>query len=216
MKNHGVLKEVFISTCCRFTSDAAEILSLYREIQDKHSDEGRFYHTLGHLENIFYHLLPVKDKINNWESVIFSIFYHDFIYDVSKDDNEEMSAQYASAAIAKIHVPNEIIIQVSNIIIILATKKHSLSENKDINYFTDADLSILGQNWYIHYLLYSKNIRKEYSIYYDAVYTAGRIKVLEYFLGLERIYKTDFFHKKFGKSAKENIYKEIAMLSQKY
>lgn len=58
---------------------------------------------------------------------------------------------------------------------ILATKTHVKSTENDTNYFTDADLSVLGATWEI-YTNYYQGVRKEYSIYPDIIYNPGRKK----------------------------------------
>jgi len=58
----------------------------------------------------------------------------------------------------------------------------------------------------------SSKLDKEYSIYPDLVYGPGRKKVLEAFLGMERICKTDYFFRRFEASAIENMKKEIMAL----
>ena len=93
----------------------------------------------------------------------------------------------------------------------MATKKHAVSDNSDTNYFTDADLSVLGQPWEI-YSTYYKQVRKEYSLFPELIYVPGRKKVLQQFLQMERIFKTDFFYTKFELQAKENLKKELALL----
>jgi predicted metal-dependent HD superfamily phosphohydrolase len=85
------------------------------------------------------------------------------------------------------------------------------SADSDINIFTDADLSVLGQDWntYENYLI---QIRKEYSIYPDFVYNSGRKKVLQHFLSMERIFKTNNFFEKLEAQAKENLQRELEQL----
>lgn len=94
---------------------------------------------------------------------------------------------------------------------ILATKKHLADTESDTNYFTDADLSILGENLE-KYMVYAQNVRKEYSVYPDPVYIPGRKKVLEHFIKMERIYKTDYFYHKFENQAKHNLQFELDRL----
>lgn len=96
---------------------------------------------------------------------------------------------------------------------VLATKKHETSTDNDTNYFTDADLSVLGQSWET-YEAYYKNVRKEYSIYPDIIYKPGRKKVLQHFLSMERIFKTDHFFTAFETRAKENLQRELDILSE--
>ncbi|MNL39457.1 hypothetical protein D3C87_1617380 [compost metagenome] len=94
---------------------------------------------------------------------------------------------------------------------ILATKSHLESTDSDTNYFTDADLSILGQAWEM-YAMYSQNVRKEYAIYSNSIYRAGRLKVLNHFLSKHCIYKTSYFHQKFEQQAQDNLKNEVVQL----
>ena len=94
---------------------------------------------------------------------------------------------------------------------ILATKSHLSNENFDTNYFLDADLSVLGQGWN-SYSDYFKNVRKEYSIYPDILYNSGRKKVLKHFLAMEKIFKTDYFFRKFELNARQNLQKELNLI----
>lgn len=109
----------------------------------------------------------------------------------------------------QIAVPNDLIGRCKTHI--LATKTHIKSADNDANYFTDADLSILGQSWEI-YSKYYRDVRKEYAAYPDEIYNPGRKKVLHHFLAMERLFKTDFFHDKFEMQAKRNLSKELELL----
>jgi predicted metal-dependent HD superfamily phosphohydrolase len=133
--------------------------------------------------------------------------YHDAVYNPLKKDNEEKSAVFAEERMKFINVPSPVIERCKNHI--LVTKSHRESADPDTNIFTDADLSILGQDWET-YLEYCRQVRKEYSIYPDMMYNPGRKKALEHFLQMERIFKTDAFFEKYEVKAKENIKREIA------
>lgn len=148
-------------------------------------------------------------EINDPDTILLSVIYHDIIYDPSKNNNEEMSAQLAVERLRSISFPEDKIARCSDQI--LATKGHQVSSDNDTNLFTDADLSILGANW-DNYSVYSKNIRKEYSIYPDELYYSGRKKVLQHFLQMERIYKTAYFFHKYEDQARININKELVSL----
>lgn len=128
------------------------------------------------------------------------------IYDSTKSDNEEQSAELAEKHMNELSVPSERIEKCVQQII--ATKSHEVSENNDTNLFTDADLSILGQPWE-EYSRYAQNVRKEYSQYPQLIYTSGRKKVLRHFLEMKRIYKTDWFFEKYEQQARENLEREL-------
>lgn len=204
-----MLKETFIELLTKYTDNDSLKKELWTEIEKNYSSKKRHYHTLEHLANLLSQLTDVKSEIQNWEIILFTLFYHDIIYNSIKSDNEEKSAEFAENRMKQISVSNDRIELCKEQI--LATKSHIKSIDSDTNYFTDADLSVLGQNWET-YLLYCKNVRKEYSIYPTLVYNPGRKKVLNHFLSMDRIFKTDFFYNKFEIQAKQNLQQEIESL----
>lgn len=204
-----MLKETFIELLTKYTDNDSLKNKLWTEIEKNYSSKKRYYHNLQHLDNLLSQLTDVKSEIQNWETILFTLFYHDIIYNSIKSDNEEKSAELAEKRMKQISVPNDKIELCKKQI--LATKSHIKSTESDTNYFTDADLSVLGQNWET-YLFYYKNVRKEYSIYPTLVYNSGRKKVLNHFLSMDRIFKTDFFYNKFEKQAKQNLKQEIESL----
>lgn len=201
-----MLKETFKGLMTNFTNNNVLINEFWIEIETNYSSNGRHYHTLQHLENLFIQLTEIKSDIHNWETILFTLYYHDIVYHSLKSDNEEKSAELAEKRLKQISVSNKTIELCKNQI--LATKTHVHSTNSDTNYFTDADLAVLGQNWET-YSMYYKNIRKEYSIFSDIDYNQGRKKVLNHFLKMERIFKTEYFYKKFEMQAKQNLIKEF-------
>lgn len=204
-----MLKETFIELLKNYTDNKRLIEELWTEIEKNYSSKKRYYHTLQHLENVLALLTEVKEEIQNWDTLLFTLYYHDIIYNALKSDNEEKSAALAEIRLRQISISEITIQQCTKQI--LATKSHVKSTDSDTDYFTDADLSILGQPWET-YLLYYKNVRKEYSIFPDLVYNPGRKKVLNRFLTMDRIFKTDYFFNNLELQAKQNIKKEIELL----
>lgn len=203
------LKERFSQNCLLFTKDQHLIENLWSEIEKKYSEKSRYYHNLEHLENMFSELDAVKDRLENYSFISFSVFYHDVIYDASSKSNEEKSAEFAKIRLEKLHVDSESVKKISEQII--ATKTHQKSEDNDTNYLLDADLSILGKDLKT-YVDYTKKIRKEYAIYPDIFYKPGRKNVLQHFLKLKNIFKTEYFHEKYEVRARANILFEIESL----
>lgn len=204
-----MLKETFIQLLRRYSSDINLVHKYWHELEEAYSQKGRHYHTLAHLENMLVELNDIKANIQDWDAILFSLYYHDAVYNVLKSDNEEQSAELAQKRLKAIDVPNHIID--TSYKQIIATKKHSLSTHSDTNYFTDADLSILGKDPET-YTRYTQQVRKEYGIYPDLLYKPGRKKVLRHFLDMERIFKTDYFFTKYESAAKQNLSKELETL----
>ncbi|NIF06872.1 hypothetical protein F3J23_15605 [Chryseobacterium sp. Tr-659] len=203
------LKERFEQLCSSFTEDKNLISSLWKEIETQYSGKGRYYHDLLHLENMFRELEEVRSHISDFTAISFSVFYHDVIYDATSKSNEEKSARKAEKRLKEMGAGNDYIENISTQI--LATKHHQRSDNGDTNYLLDADLSVLGKDLRT-YLDYTQKIRREYSIYPDLLYKPGRKKVLQHFLELESIFKTEYFKRKYEAQAKENIAAEIQLL----
>lgn len=204
-----MLKEIFIELLTKYTDNDRVKNELWTEIEKNYSSKKRQYHTLQHLNHLLSQLTEVKSEIQNWETMLFTLFYHDIIYNSIKLDNEEKSAEFAVKRMKQISVSNDKIAQCKKQI--LATKLHIKSTDSDTNYFTDADLSVLGQNWET-YLRYCNGVRKEYSMYPAIVYNSGRKKVLNHFLSMDRIFKTDYFYNKLETQAKQNLQQEIESL----
>lgn len=201
-----MLKQTFETLLNSYTTNQRLIDELWDEIEKAYSNPKRQYHTLQHLDNVLDQLLLVKSNINNWDIILFTLFYHDVVYKAIRSDNEEQSAKFAGERMKKLSISDERILQCENQII--ATKSHLLQADSDTNYFIDADLSVLGQEWSA-YEVYFNQVRKEYSMYPDFLYNPGRKKVLNYFLGMERIFKTDYFFDMLEEKAKKNLKREL-------
>ncbi|HET7178251.1 MAG TPA: hypothetical protein VFI14_00940 [Chryseosolibacter sp.] len=195
------MKDHFINAALEFRDDMPTAEKMWRELQENYSSRGRYYHTLDHLDAMLKELIPFRNHFSNWSMVIFAIGYHDSIYNPRKNDNEEKSAALALERLQSIDVPEHVITKCTHLI--LATKKHEPGDH-ETNLFTDADLSVLGSDRST-YDLYAKNVRREYSMYPDFLYRPGRRKVLQHFLNMERMFKTEEFASKFEKQARVNL-----------
>lgn len=204
-----MLKDIFISLINNY-SEQAIAEKLWSDIEKHYTSPKRHYHNLHHLENMYSQLEACREQIQDWDTVLFSLFYHDIIYKATAKDNEEKSALAALKTLREINYPKEKMRLSGEQI--LATKTHNISPDNDTNIFTDADLSILGSNW-DEYLEYTKQVRKEYAIYPDFMYNPGRKKVLQHFLSMESIFKTPYFIQKFEAQANKNLTAEIALIS---
>lgn len=204
-----MLQDIFFTTALRFTENNALVVQLWKEIEEHYSTSARHYHTLTHLEHLHKELKETQSTVNEWDCMVFSLFYHDVIYDTFRQNNEEKSAAFAVKRLTALKVPTAIISRCSEQI--LATKKHETGYDTDTDLFTDADLAILGQSP-ARYDIYCQQIRKEYKLYPDFLYNSGRKKVLFHFLEMERIFKTDYFFARYEQTARENIDRELRKL----
>jgi len=202
------MKSLYIELLSQYNVNKQDTSALWHELENHYSKSNRHYHNLKHLADVYGQLLPLKEQIENWNVLMFSLFYHDIIYNVRKSDNEEQSAKRAEERMQQIGISKDDVALCSAQII--ATKTHTLSTNQDTNFFTDADLSILGRD-NLAYQQYCENIRKEYSIYPDFLYKKGRKKVILHFLNMDKIFKTDVFFDLYEKQARLNLENELTI-----
>ena len=204
-----MFEDAFKSALLDFTNKEI-VEQLWLEIKSLYSARGRHYHVLSHLDHLIHELSQVKDNITDWQLLVFSIAYHDIVYNPLKSNNEEKSAGFCIERLSLLKFSdaqrNKCFSQ------IIATKAHSQSDDKDTNYLVDADLAILGSAP-SEYRDYKVRIRKEYKMFPDLIYKPGRKKVLHSFLSKQHIYHTEEFRHKFEQQAVENINDELKELS---
>ncbi|PBI90840.1 hypothetical protein BSF41_15450 [Flavobacterium sp. ACN2] len=202
------LKEIYSDLLSNIGFSANEIQLKWLDLEKAYSKKSRHYHNLTHLKEMIEGFETYCDKLQNPNEILFSIFYHDFVYSASKKDNELKSAEYAWAVLPEnININKQLVFDA-----ICATQQHRQNEIEDINWLIDFDLKILAKDW-DDYKIYFEQIRKEYRIYPDFLYKPGRAKALKHFLENEFIFQTDEFRNLYEGKARINIEKEIELLN---
>lgn len=206
-----MLESVFNQLVLHYTNDAQCVGELWHELLKKYGNRRRHYHNLSHLEHMYQELAPVKSNIEDWNTVLFALFYHDAVYNPLRRDNEAESAKLALLQLCDLLPFSE---RFKCSFLILATAGHEQIDefnDSDTDFFLDADLAIFGQAWDT-YAAYAKNIRKEYAVYPDFLYNRGRKDALWHFLQREQIFKTQQFFEKYEKQARLNLGTELKQL----
>lgn len=201
------LAEVYRNLLLEIGFNSKEINDLWCALQKAYTSKSRHYHTLKHLEEMISLFDACQSQLKFPNEVLFSIFYHDFVYKATRKDNEIKSADHAVQLLPKTTSLDKNLVYE----MIFATKFHLQNETKDINWLIDFDLKVLAKNWN-EYQIYSQQIRKEYKIYPDFLYKPGRKKALLHFLEHDFIYQTDYFRINHETQARENIQIEIETL----
>ena len=151
--------------------------------------------------------------LNDRTCVTLAVWFHDAVYDSRRSDNEAKSAAWAVASLSKLGILTNQIDRISHLI--LATQSHhSNPKDPDCQALLDCDLSILGTPP-DQYQTYALAIRQEYHWVSDDAYRAGRSRVLQQFLGRDRIYHCHELHA-YETQARQNLTTELAILSNAY
>lgn len=180
--------------------------SFFAELEARYSERYRAYHNLAHVMDCLAEFESARSLAHDPSAVEMAIWYHDAVYDPRAKDNEEQSAGLAAKVGSEIGLPSSLNQRVNNLI--LATKKHDASLDRDAAVMVDVDLSILGREPQ-RFDEYENQIRQEYGWVSDEAFAAGRTAVLESFLARPVVYSTELFRNKYEQQARENLKRSI-------
>jgi predicted metal-dependent HD superfamily phosphohydrolase len=202
------LEKIYTELFQKIGFSTTEIRMHWKDFEKVYSKKSRHYHNLIHLEEMIVLYEIYHSKLQFPDEVLYAIFYHDYVYKVTKKDNEQKSAEYALSILpSNASLNKQLVFEM-----ICATQLHQHNETEDINWLIDFDLKILSKDWK-SYQIYCEQIRSEYKIYPDFLYKLGRKKALQHFLENDFIYQTPEFRTKYEQTARQNIQLEIQVLS---
>jgi predicted metal-dependent HD superfamily phosphohydrolase len=184
-----------------------------------HSEPGRFYHTLVHLEEMLGFLefivneTPMTDGFD-YESLVLAIFFHDIIYDPKSATNEEDSAQLFQDFWKDAQCDRGDQLKSRVVSNILATKHHNATDDDACTQLLlDMDMAVLGKTKEA-YWTYAGLIRREYAFVEHQVYCEERAEVLKGFLEHPQIYGTKVMGDALETRARDNLKAEIESLQK--
>ena len=202
--------------CRRYCDDKVLIDRYFNEIERRYTAPRRHYHSRRHLLSLLEFCRKYDSMLIDRQVVLFSIFYHDIIYNVLRKDNEVRSAKLAVKRLQALKVPASTIEQVR--LFIEATKTHAVTKAVthvgDLQFFLDFDMSILAARPST-YRAYARNVRREYRIYPNKLYNAGRKQFLQHCLQAGFIFQTATFRKIYEPYARENIAWELESIDNR-
>lgn len=157
--------------------DKYGIKSNINMLLDMWNESHRSFHNLNHLNDIL-------DQINeSWgggkidekqrEKLILTALFHDIVYEPTRQDNEERSAQFFESLC--LNKKDKDILDIKEAI--LDTKTHASSTPLSES-FNKYDMNIVERD-FDQLLDWETGIHEEYSVYGNDAYKAGRLKFLE-------------------------------------
>ncbi|MFB6447363.1 HD domain-containing protein [Bradyrhizobium tunisiense] len=177
------------------------------ELAAAYAAPGRHYHNLSHIEDCLAALARVEGlSAAERETLSEAIWWHDVVYDPTRSDNEERSAELAEQ-----HVRAELRQEVGRLIRL--TRTHDVAAGDPLGaILISIDLSILGAAP-ARYDAYAAAIRREFNHVAEDEYRTGRARVLRHFAAREVIFPDPDFAATFDRQARANLARELASLS---
>lgn len=178
-----------------------------RPVLEAYSAPRRHYHNVRHVADCLRELDRVRPECDDRRAAGAALLFHDCVYDPTRSDSEERSADVAAGMLARIGWEEAFLDTVRSLI--LATKHATPTVTNDAKLVVDTDLSILGKPPDV-FDAYERAIRREYAHVGDGAFAAGRAKVLRQFLARPTIYATPSFRRRYEGTARENLERAIA------
>ena len=182
---------------------------LFHRLVACYSEPHRKYHTMQHLNECFAHIEHVRSIAERPGEVELALWFHDAVYQTSRKDNEERSADWArESALAgglSVEQANRIFA------LVMVTKHNAVPVGRDAEVLVDIDLGILGSDL-ARFDQYEVQVRQEYSWVPVPLYRKERRKILQEFASRPTIYCTEYFRAAYEAQARDNIARSLAQL----
>jgi predicted metal-dependent HD superfamily phosphohydrolase len=173
------------------------------------SEPHRRYHDLAHLAAVLGLVDALADAADDPDAVRLAAWYHDVAYDPQRSDNEEVSA--ARARIGLLGLVDEARVAEVERLVLLTADHDPAPGDRNGAVLCDADLAVLASPPE-SYVAYAGAVREEYGHLDDAVFTTGRIAVLEHLLALPALYRLPQVAGQWTARARANVQAELSLL----
>lgn len=177
------------------------------ELRRRYAEPHRRYHDLRHLHEVLAAVEILADEADDIEAVRWAAWFHDAVYDVGADDNEERSAQ-----LAELRLPRHLSRRVARLVRLTTTHKPAPGD-RDGAVLCDADLHVLGADA-SRYAEYVEAVRAEYGMVPDREFADRRADVMAALLE-GPIFHTPTGRKRWEERARRNVSAEVRRLRER-
>jgi predicted metal-dependent HD superfamily phosphohydrolase len=200
-----------ISLLVRNGATPAAARMLIERMLGSYREPRRRYHTTAHLHAVLATVDRLADLTDDPDTVRLAVWFHDLVYDPTRHDNEQASADLARIWLNDVGLPADLVEEVSRLVELTASH-HTDTGDRNGMVLVDADLSILGAP-VDDYDRYITDVRAEYAHLDDEEWSDGRAAVLRTFLAEPRLFGTDRLRGALETRARENLSRELTSLS---
>jgi predicted metal-dependent HD superfamily phosphohydrolase len=181
---------------------------LREDLLARWSETHRKHHTVAHLHEVLDAIGALADAGIEFdrEAVELAAWFHDAVYEIGRDYNEDRSAELARDLLASSPIRDEVAR------LVLVTKTHKVpADDTNGAVLSDADLSVLGSEAF-RYRAYAAAVREEYAEVPDEVFKPARAQILSSLLD-GQLFHTTAGRERWEDRARRNIAEEIAALT---
>jgi predicted metal-dependent HD superfamily phosphohydrolase len=176
----------------------------------RYAEPHRAYHTRQHLDECLGLLGELRDAAPRPDEIALALWFHDAIYDTTRQDNEALSAQWLLRVAKEAGATPGTCERLDTLV--MATCHRAAPSDADGRLLVDIDLAILGAPA-ARYDEYERQVRQEYAWVPEGMFRARRCELLREFLARPAIYATAALAPRLEQAARANLQRAIAALS---
>jgi predicted metal-dependent HD superfamily phosphohydrolase len=204
------LRERFADLWARL-GGRSDVRPIFHQVLRGWTEPHRRYHGVDHLLDCLARLDESPAVGEERDLAEIALWYHDLVYRPGAADNEARSAELARAALLEGGAPDATADEVARLVRL--TDHVAPPEDPVGELVCDVDLSILGRSAG-EFEEYERRIREEYRQLPDPLYRAGRAGVLAKLLARDPLFRTDYFRRRYGESARINLRRSLDSLAR--
>jgi len=197
----------------RHLGRSATSMRWFDSVVSRYRQPGRHYHAVRHVRWVVRHVTALASATGDPGAVIAAAFFHDVVYDPTRADNEQLSAQLADRALTELGWEPGRSQRVCAMI--LATIDHDIDPSNggdpDTWVLLAADLAVLAAEP-ARYSEYASTVRREYTHVSDDEWQVGRAAVLRGLLDRRHLFAPALDLNEWEHRARANITAELATL----
>ncbi len=180
-------------------------------LEKAYAEPHRRYHSRAHIAACLAELAAVPDLGERDRRLLtWAIWWHDAVYDPTRPDNEERSAEMARRDLPGLGANEADVAEVERLI--LLTKGHLVEAGDRLGaLLISIALSVLGGDP-AAYNAYARGVREEYAHVPEPAFRTGRKAVMQRFLEAPVLFPHPAFRARLEANARANIAREIASL----
>ncbi|MBK8814150.1 MAG: hypothetical protein IPN42_00915 [Methylococcaceae bacterium] len=186
-------------------------IALFDDVIKRYSEPHRHYHSVQHLDECLAKLAELEHLATHPGEIELALWFHDAIYEPRRNDNEELSADWAKLSILSAGLDSAVADRIHALI--MATQHRTKPQDSDTQIMLDADLSILGASPQ-RFQEYEIQIRQEYAFVPETIFRAKRAEILDRFMSQSTIFNTPLFIERYEPIARLNLKHALENLCQ--
>lgn len=190
---------------CKRLELKGDASAVWQRLRSSYQQTWRAYHNLNHVNECLLKCSACWDIECDRDAVEAAIWFHDAVYVVGSNDNEQRSAELAAECLTSLGASAAFVDRVAGLV--LATDHRHALEDDEARLICDIDLGVLGRGMDI-YDAYAEAVFAEMGLSRKE-YAPHRQAFLRAMLARPHIYHTEHFRRQYERAARTNMQREL-------